>query len=161
VTVVAEPVNDVPWRALPLALLRMRRLVLALSLVPLLLPGVLLGLLVDPALVAAAVPPLVVLAVGWVLVGRNWRAWRYALREDDLLISHGVLRQHQTIVPYGRMQLVEVTAGPLLRRFGLAKLQLHTAAATTDATLPGLSPAEATVLRDQLSELGEARSAGL
>lgn len=73
----------------------------------------------------------------------------------------GVLWQAQTVVPYGRMQLVEVTSGPLERRFGLASVQLHTAAAATDAKIPGLVPGEAERLRDRLTELGEARSAGL
>jgi hypothetical protein len=59
------------------------------------------------------------------------------------------------------MQLVDVQAGPLDRRFGIARLQLHTAAATTDASIPGLPTAEAGRLRDQLAALGEARSAGL
>jgi membrane protein YdbS with pleckstrin-like domain len=59
------------------------------------------------------------------------------------------------------MQLVEVTSGPVERRFRLASVQLHTAAAATDATIPGLDPAEAERLRDRLTELGEARSAGL
>ena len=102
-----------------------------------------------------------VLAWGWVLLGRNWRSWRYAERADDLLISRGVLWREETVVPYGRMQLVEVTSGPLERRFGLASVQLHTAAAATDAKIPGLAPAEAERLRDRLTALGEARSAGL
>nr|WP_224754831.1 PH domain-containing protein [Streptomyces chumphonensis] len=102
-----------------------------------------------------------VAAWGWYALGRNWRSWRYAERADDLLISRGVLWRETTVVPYGRMQLVEVTSGPLERRYGLARLQLHTAAATTDAAVPGLVPAEAERLRDRLTELGEARSAGL
>jgi membrane protein YdbS with pleckstrin-like domain len=38
---------------------------------------------------------------------------------------------------------------------------LSTMSAATDATIPGLVPAEAERLRDRLTELGEARSAGL
>jgi hypothetical protein len=59
------------------------------------------------------------------------------------------------------MQLVDVRRGPLERYLGLATVQLHTAAATTDATIPGLPPEEAARLRDQLAALGEQRSAGL
>lgn len=59
------------------------------------------------------------------------------------------------------MQLIEVTSGPLERRFGLASVQLHTAAAARDARIPGLLPEEATRLRERLTELGRARSAGL
>lgn len=150
------------WTALPPGLLRMRRLMLAVWLGPLALAvGVLLGALAGPAWSAFALLPLALLAWGWVLLGRNWRSWRYAERADDLLISRGVLWREETVVPYGRMQLVEVTSGPVERHFGLATVQLHTAAAATDATIPGLDPAEAERLRDRLTRLGEARSAGL
>ncbi|ANP48645.1 membrane protein YdbS with pleckstrin-like domain [Streptomyces griseochromogenes] len=153
-----EPV----WRGLPSGLLRMRRLLLmtwtgVLSLAAGLLPGLLAG----PAWAAFALLPLALGGWGWRLLGRNWRSWRYAERADDLLISRGVLWREETVVPYGRMQLVEVTSGPVERYFGLASVQLHTAAAATDAAIPGLDPAEAERLRDRLTELGEARSAGL
>jgi membrane protein YdbS with pleckstrin-like domain len=150
------------WRALPPGLLRVRRLVLALWLVPAALAaGLLPGMLAGPGWALFALLPLAALAWGWVLLGRNWRSWRYAERADDLLISRGVLWREETVVPYGRMQLVEVTSGPVERHFGLASVQLHTAAAATDAAIPGLDPAEAERLRDRLTELGEARSAGL
>src|SRR5438128_2052374 len=154
----AEP----EWIGLPPGLLRMRRLLLVvwLGLLALVL-GLLLGLLAGPVWAAFALLPLALAAWGWVLLGRNWRSWRYAERADDLLISRGVLWREETVVPYGRMQLVEVTSGPVERHFGLASVQLHTAAAATDATIPGLDPAEAERLRDRLTELGEARSAGL
>ncbi|WP_369272633.1 PH domain-containing protein [Streptomyces sp. R11] len=156
--VAAEP----GWRGLPPGLLRMRRLLLVVWLGLLAIGlGLLPGLLAGPAWAAFAVLPLALMAWGWVMLGRNWRSWRYAERADDLLISRGVLWREETIVPYGRMQLVEVTSGPVERHFGLASVQLHTAAAATDATIPGLDPAEAERLRDRLTELGEARSAGL
>ena len=66
-----------------------------------------------------------------------------------------------TAVPYGRMQLVEVESGPLERLFGLASVTLKTASPGTDARIPGLDPAEAARLRDQLTELGEAHASGL
>ncbi|MGY0485862.1 PH domain-containing protein [Streptomyces sp. WG-D5] len=150
------------WTGLPSGLLRLRRLLLLVWLVPLTAAtAVLLALFAGPGWAAFAALPLAVLLWGWVMLGRNWRSWRYAERADDLLISRGILWHEETIVPYGRMQLVEVSSGPLERKFGLASLQLHTAAAATDATIPGLAPAEAERLRDRLTELGEARSAGL
>ncbi|WP_069773133.1 PH domain-containing protein [Streptomyces sp. LUP30] len=150
------------WSGLPPGLLRMRRLLLVvwLGLVAIGV-GLLLGLIVGPAWAAFALLPLAGVAWGWVLLGRNWRSWRYAERADDLLISRGVLWREETVVPYGRMQLVEVTSGPVERYFGLASVQLHTAAAATDAAIPGLDPSEAERLRDRLTALGEARSAGL
>ncbi|MEV5436763.1 PH domain-containing protein [Streptomyces sp. NPDC052682] len=163
----AEPVEPVDhlepvWTALPPGLLRMRRLLLLVWMGPVTLAAALLpGLLAGPGWAACGLLPPALTVWGWVLLGRNWRSWRYAERADDLLISRGVLWRQETVVPYGRMQLVEVTSGPVERHFGLASVQLHTAAAATDATIPGLDPAEAERLRDRLTELGEARSAGL
>ncbi|HCA86344.1 MAG TPA: hypothetical protein DEQ61_13085 [Streptomyces sp.] len=150
------------WAGLPAGLLRLRRLVLALTVLPLTAAVcVPLWLLGGTGWAVLAVLPLLLGGWGWWLLGRNWRSWRYAERADDLLIVRGVLWRRLTVVPYGRMQLVEVTSGPLERRFRLASVQLHTAAAASDARIPGLLPAEAERLRDRLTELGQARSAGL
>jgi membrane protein YdbS with pleckstrin-like domain len=91
----------------------------------------------------------------------RYRAWGYQEREDDLLVRRGCLVRRVSVVPYGRMQFVDVTAGPFERSFGLATVRLHTAAAASDARIPGLEEAEATRLRDRLAALGEARAAGL
>lgn len=106
---------------------------------------------------------LVVAVVAWLwwVIGRQVGAMGYALRNDDLVVVSGIMFRRLVVVPYGRMQLVDVTSGPIDRKFGLAAVQLHTAAATTDATVPGLEPADATNLRDRLAALGEQRSAGL
>ncbi|NUR72933.1 MAG: PH domain-containing protein [Hamadaea sp.] len=96
-----------------------------------------------------------------VLIGRSVRSWGYAERDDDLLVRHGRIVRHLSIVPYARMQFVDVSAGPLERLFGLATVQLHTAAAASDARVPGLVPAEAARLRDRLTALGEIRTEGL
>lgn len=95
------------------------------------------------------------------VVPRQVRSWGYAEREDDLLIKHGVLARSLVVVPYGRMQYVDVQAGPVDRMFDLAKVQLHTASSGTDASIPGLPPEEASRLRDRLASRGESRLAGL
>ncbi|MEH0985504.1 PH domain-containing protein [Micromonospora sp. CPCC 205556] len=109
-------------------------------------------------------------ALGAVVLLSVWRAaaivravhaWGYAEREDDLLVRHGLLVRRLSIVPYSRMQFVDVSAGPLERAFDLATVQLHTAAAASDARVPGLRPAEAARLRDRLTALGEDRAEGL
>lgn len=104
-----------------------------------------------------------VVATVWalLLIPRNWQAWGYAERDDDLLVTRGVMFRALTVVPYGRMQFVDVSSGPLERRYGLATVQLHTASPATDAKIPGLPAAEAARLRDRLSALGEAQAAGL
>jgi len=98
---------------------------------------------------------------GWVWIGRNQRSWGYTERAEDLLVRRGVMWRELVVVPYGRMQFVDVTRGPVERLFNLATVQLHTAAAATDARIPGLEAAEAARLRDRLAALGETRTAGL
>ena len=97
----------------------------------------------------------------WWLIGRRVRSFAYSERDGDLLVTSGILFRRLVIVPYGRMQLVDVTAGPIDRAFGVTTVQLHTAAATTDAKIPGLLPDQAADLRDRLARQGESRSAGL
>lgn len=96
-----------------------------------------------------------------VVVMRQVRHLGYARRENDLLIAKGVMFRSTTVVPYGRMQYVEVSSGPIDRIFGLASVELHTASASSDATIPGMPRHDAEVLRDELAALGEAHLAGL
>jgi membrane protein YdbS with pleckstrin-like domain len=103
----------------------------------------------------------VIVIIRLVFVPRNWRSWGYVEREDDLYITHGVMFRNLIAVPYGRMQLVEVESGPLERAYGLASVTLKTASPETGARIPGLTPEEATRLRDRLTELGEAHASGL
>jgi len=95
------------------------------------------------------------------LIPRQVRAIGYAERDDDLLVRKGILFRSLVVVPYGRMQYVDLTAGPVARALGIASVQLHTASAGTDADIPGLPSAEAARLRDQLASRGESRRSGL
>ena len=104
---------------------------------------------------------LVAIALAWMVERGRYRAWGYVEREDDLVVSRGLLFRRQTVVPYGRMQLIDVTSGPLARVFGIATVQLHTAAAASDARIPGLERSDAERLRDRLAAIGEARATGL
>ena len=124
--------------------------------------GILLALSESAIITVAGV--LAVLAAGVVLdvlLQRRVGAWGYLEREDDLLVRRGLMVRRLSVVPYGRMQFVNVSAGPIERSFGLATVRLHTAAAASDARIPGLEAAEAARLRDQLAALGEASAAGL
>ncbi|WP_106126918.1 PH domain-containing protein [Pseudosporangium ferrugineum] len=110
----------------------------------------------------AAMAAVLIFAV-WrsIVTVRAVKAWGYAERDNDLLVRHGLVIRRLSIVPYARMQFVDVTAGPLERAFHLATVQLHTASAASDAKIPGLPPDEAARLRDRLTALGEDRAEGL
>jgi uncharacterized protein len=152
------------WRPVSPALARMRRTLLVVSALLVLVAVLVLLLLLDAALwpsALAAVVVLVVVVVGWVGLGRNARWWGYAERDEDLYIKHGALFRKLVVVPYGRMQYVDVHAGPLDQAFGVATVHLHTASPGTSARIPGLPADEAARLRDRLTSLGEAQAAGL
>lgn len=110
----------------------------------------------------------------WVLIGmatvfivtltvepRRVRSIGYQLRADDLLFRRGIMFQRFVSVPYGRMQLVDITRSPVARALGLAELKFVTAAAATGVIIPGLPMDEAEALRDRLVALAESRRAGL
>ncbi|MCK6066473.1 MULTISPECIES: PH domain-containing protein [Microbacterium] len=92
---------------------------------------------------------------------RQARSYGYQLRQDDLVFRRGILWQRVVAVPYGRMQLIDITHGPLDRGFGIAQLKLVTAAATTAVTIPGLTQDAAERLRDTLVDVAETRRTGL
>lgn len=158
----APPVEQ--WQRVSPTLARLRHLLLvvAAAVVAVVL-AVVLVLLATPAWLLVLVLVLVAAAcaVAWALVSRNVRWWGYAEREEDLYIRHGATFRSLVVVPYGRMQYVDVHAGPLEQAFGIASVHLHTASPGTSARIPGLSAVEAARLRDRLTSLGEAQAAGL
>ncbi|MGN6426381.1 PH domain-containing protein [uncultured Leifsonia sp.] len=103
----------------------------------------------------------VVTAISLVIAQRRTRSIGYRLRDDDLLFRRGIMFQRFVSVPYGRMQLIDITRGPVGRMLGLADLKFVTAAASTGVVVPGLPEPEAAALRDRLVELAESRRAGL
>jgi hypothetical protein len=147
------------WRGISRSYLRLREVevtVLAIAAV------IVLAILVHGlwrVLAIAAV--LVAGVVAGFVVQRRFNAWGYAERADDLLVKRGVLFSRLSVVPYGRMQFIDVTASPFERIFGIATVRMHTAAAASDARIPGLVKAEAERLRDRLAELGESQAAGI
>ncbi len=154
--------TDVDWLPVSPRLATGRRLTVAVPAAVLVVLVALVGALSGRWWVLAlALVPLVLTAWAWWIIGRQVHAIGYAERDEDLLVRRGVLFRSLVVVPYGRMQFVDVEAGPLARKLGYASVQLHTASPSTDASIPGLVPDEAARLRDRLARRGEARLAGL
>ena len=151
------------WNPVSPKLATARRITMVLTMLLPLVGLIVLGFVPEARTVAVALVGVWLVALIWMwwLIGRRVRSFGYAERADDLLVTSGIMFRRLVVVPYGRMQLVDITAGPLDRRLGVATVQLHTAAATTNATIPGLPPVEAAGLRDRLAARGEQRSAGL
>lgn len=119
-----------------------------------------LALLADATFLRATVLPFgvvtaavaaIALAGALLLPRRRYRAWAYRMDEDELRIASGLLIRSDAIVPFGRVQHIDILRGPLQRRYGLAALVLHTAGTrSADVLLPGLEAADAERMRDHV-----------
>lgn len=153
--------EGVTWVSVSPKLITARLVTAAIWLGLPLVAGVVLGVIFGGWVWSAAITfAVLMLWVLW-LVPRQVRALGYAERDEDLLVRKGVMFRSLVVVPYGRMQFTDVSSGPLTRGLGIAEVKLHTASASTDATVPGLPTAEAARLKDRLTQLGESRLAGL
>ncbi|WP_350356176.1 PH domain-containing protein [Halorarius halobius] len=93
-------------------------------------------------------------AVGLALVVARYRRWRYEVRDDSLSLDRGVYAHVRTVVPYVRIQHVDVSRGPVERALGLASVVVYTAGSRgADVTIPGLTPDRADDLQRRLKRL--------
>ena len=94
---------------------------------------------------------LIALAGVLALPNRRFRAWAWREDEDELHIRSGMLFQQLTVVPFGRVQHIDIAQGPIERSHGLATLILHTAGTRgASVPLPGLARDLAEQLRDRI-----------
>lgn len=81
------------------------------------------------------------------------RYYSYRLNEEELEIQHGMFTVKRVLVPMIRVQHVTIEQGPIMRKYGLAELQISTAA--TSHSIPGLKMREAEQLKRQIGELAK------
>ncbi len=159
-----EP-GEAPWTYVSRALIPVRLIVIGLVFALPLAVAITVAVAVSDSAGAWAWAPAIAVALiaSWAafIAVRQVTAHAWAERDDDLVVKRGRLFRRVTVIPYGRMQYVEVSSGPLARAFGIARVQLHTASPGTDAHISGVPASEAARLRDRLTERGEARLAGL
>lgn len=89
----------------------------------------------------------------------HFMAW--GKTDTDVYIRTGRFFRKIQCAPYGRIQYIDVSSGPLERLFGLAKLHIYTASATGDTTIPGLTMDVAAQLRSDFSQSAREELAGL
>jgi uncharacterized protein len=129
--------------------------------------GVVTGVTVILATVGAATAAWLVGVLGGLTVGvlavlsvvvaqLGYRHYRYEVTELGLYVARGWLWRRWQVVPHARVQTVDTKAGPLLRAFGLVAVEVTTASAAGGSEIPGLKPAVAQALVEEL-----ARRAGL
>lgn len=154
------------WRRVSPKLATVKRISASIWLAVLFVPalGLLVWLLpVELRWIIGGVAGLWVVWWAWLLwrAGRVVRALGWARRDLDLCVVGGLMFRSLEVVPFGRLQIVKVSSGPLLRAFGLSTVELVTASSGTNATIPGLPADEAKALRDLMIELSDAEGSGL
>lgn len=121
--------------------------------------GLLVGLLAAAGPTALGLWPLgaalllVSVTIGVGFARAAWRRRSWLVDERALELKRGVVVHRVTAVPYDRIQQIDLERGPVERLVGLSQLVVRTAAATTDAKVVGLSPADADALRQRLLDL--------
>ena len=103
--------------------------------------------------VGAFLAPVAIIALALVLMVpmRRYNARGFDMGADRLRVVRGVLFHFDTVVPFGRVQHIDVEQGPLERGFGIARLVLHTAGThNASVTLPGLARGDAMAMRETI-----------
>ncbi len=95
------------------------------------------------------------------LIPRQVRALQWATTDTDFIIRRGIMFRSMVVVPFGRIQYADVQEGPLDRYLKIAGIKVNTASPSTEARLPGLTPEDASSLRDLLVANGQSELSGL
>ena len=96
----------------------------------------------------------VLLVAAWVVLRvplRRHAARGYDMGADRLRVVRGLWFHSDTVVPFGRVQHIDLHQKPLERAFGLATLTVHTAGThNASVSLPGLAEADAAAMREAI-----------
>lgn len=94
---------------------------------------------------------LIILLFVIILPKRRYNHRGYHMGADRLRIVRGYLFRSDTVVPFGRIQHIDVDQGPLQRGYGMATLTVHTAGnQNSSVSLPGLLHEDATAMREDI-----------
>ena len=98
------------------------------------------------------VPALLLYAyIAFVIPARRYRYWGYDMGTDRLRVVRGYMYHRDVVVPFGRIQHIDVDQGPVQRRYDLATLTVHTAGnQNSTVSLPGLLHADALAMRETI-----------
>jgi len=129
--------------------------------------------------ISAAVYAVIVGMVLWLTLRFDWPAWivsllavlaaaaaaveiavvpkvrmariRYAIREDEIDLIHGIIVRKRTLIPMVKIQHVDTKQGPILRRYGLLTVTFSTAAGKHE--IPALGAARAEEVQSRIAKL--------
>ena len=125
---------------------------LALSVIAILIDRTLLFQTSFYGLPSVLVPLLGLISIV-VVPQRIYRRLGYRLTDRLLQVVRGWMFHTDTIVPFVRVQHIDVNRGPIDKLFGTATLVVHTAGTHNSVVMvPGLAPETAAEIRDVIRE---------
>ena len=158
---VSDAIVDDPWNSAALqpvdpAYPKVMRIGIALSWLPLMIGAVVLDALVmtridGPVGLVTALVWFAALVSIVLLPARRYERLGFVLGDEDLRVARGYFFRTDTIVPFVRVQHIDVGQGVVERRYGLSHLIVHTSGThNSTVTLPGLTAAQAAEMRDAI-----------
>lgn len=160
---------DIEWKRVSPKYLKVRMIsraiwsliMIALACLPLLFTEV-LGWWNMPLWLSVSLAAVMVVWQIWltIIVRRQVRALGYSERAEHLLTRKGIMFRQVRAVPYGRIQFIDMSSGPIENMVGLSHLDIKTAGGAS-TVLPGLDRAEAQRLREILTDLSDTKMVGL
>lgn len=93
----------------------------------------------------------------------NWWFRRFRITDREIMSRSGIIAKQERVVPFERIQSVDLDEAPLERIFQIVKVRIETAAggqSGTDIEIPALKRDDASVLRQQLLTARQRARAG-
>lgn len=81
----------------------------------------------------------------------KYKYFRYQIENGELIVEEGIFTRKRHVAPLFRIQNIDVTEGPIMRKFGLSGITFATASETL--YIPELEKEEAAALRQNVREI--------
>ncbi|OIN66130.1 hypothetical protein BLD48_12345 [Exiguobacterium sp. KRL4] len=81
------------------------------------------------------------------------RYFKYRVDDEFLVVEFGILVLRHVVTPLVKVQIIDTSSGPLLRRLDLMNMNVHTASGQIE--LPGLDVTQATILRRKIESFAK------
>ncbi|WP_165981088.1 PH domain-containing protein [Macrococcus lamae] len=81
----------------------------------------------------------------------GYKTYQYKIDSDELIIFEGIYIKKRHLIPFARIQNVETTVGPIMKRFGLKTVEITTAGG--GAAIHLIEDGEAEKIKQEISEV--------
>ena len=102
-------------------------------------------------LIPLAVAIYIIIVHAWIIPKLRYKYFRYKVLEDEIRIHSGIWFKSEVAVPLYRVQNIDTTVGPIMKRMNLKGISLQTSA--EKLFIPELETDKADQLRHDIREL--------